>query len=147
MSEFGEVLDGTVVSRKFQIVMQENAILVVSAPCKILSSLHDKFRNKLEALHATKIIGNIIQHTVWVSPIVMFTNKNGDKRICLAPKSFNDNMCCSQYHLPTIIGTVPSKLSNANYFSILYTNAGFCMFLLDKQSSDKSTFSNSFWLV
>lgn len=128
------------VSCKFQIVMQENAILVVSAPRKILSSLHDNFRNKLEALHATKIIGNIIKHTEWVRPIVMFTNKNGDKRICL-----NDNMCCSQYHLPTIIDTVPSKLSNANYFSVLYTNAGFWMVLLDKQSSEKSTFSNTFW--
>lgn len=132
---------------KFQIAMQENAIIVVSAPRTILSTLNDKFRNKLEALHATKIIGNIIKHTEWVSPIVMFTNKNGDKRICLAPKSFNDNMCCSQYHLPTIIDTVPSKLSNANYFSVLYTNAGFWMVLLDKQSSDKSTISNSFWQV
>lgn len=107
--------------------MQENAILVVSAPRKILSSLHDKFRNKMDyrnkieirwMLHATKIIGNIIKHTEWVSPIVMFTNKNGDKRICQAPKSFNDNMCCSQYHLPIIIDTLPSKLSNANYFNV-----------------------------
>lgn len=145
LSDFTDLFDGTVgcVSKQFEIQMKENAVPVVTAARRVPFALHDKLKSKLVELEKSNIIAKVENPTDWVSPIVIVQKKNGDLRLCLDPKSLNDNMMRSHYQLPTG-DEVASKLCNAKYFSVLDANAGFWMVPLEEKSSYLCTFATPF---
>ncbi|XP_039755212.1 uncharacterized protein K02A2.6-like [Pararge aegeria] len=127
----------------YSIVIDKSVSPVVSAPRKIPLSLRDKLQVELKRMVDCGVIRKVTHPTQWVNSLVIAAKKNGGIRLCLDPRPLNCAIQRAHFQLPTI-NEIATKLTGAQYFSVLDANSGFWAIKLDSKSADLCTFSTPF---
>ncbi|KAL7889063.1 hypothetical protein AOLI_G00040370 [Acnodon oligacanthus] len=115
----------------------------VHPPRKIPVTLRERLKTELNRMEKMKVIAKIEEPTQWVNPIVIVEKSNGELKICLDPCDLNLAVMREHYQLPTV-EEVTSRLSKANYFTVLDPSSGFWQIKLDEASSHLCTFNALF---
>ena len=148
LTMFNKVFSGKV-NTECKIVLSNEALPKISAARKIPIAIREKVKNKLNEMESQNIIEKIDTTTDWVHPIVTsivtvtVTKPNGDVRICMDPRKFNEFIKREHFQIPDF-EDLCSKLVNSKIYSLLDASSAFLQVPLDKQSSDLCTIATPF---
>ncbi|MCO5549970.1 hypothetical protein L7F22_003447 [Adiantum nelumboides] len=98
-----------------------------------------KIKEEIEKLKEAEFIYEI-EHTDWVSPIVVVPKKNGKLRVCVNLKKVNAATICDNYPLP-IIEHVLERVVGKEAYSFLDDFSGYNQLLIDPKDQHKTTFA------
>ena len=104
--------------------------------------LQNKLKKELDSMESKQIICKFMEPTSWVNSPVCVEKPNGKIRICLDPKSLNDNISKPHYIMHSIYD-ITAKLAGGKYFSMLDTTKGYWSICLDQESSFLMVFNMS----
>ena len=90
-----------------------------------------------------EVIKKIDEPTEWVSSPVLVRKKSGKIRVCLDPRSLNENIMREHYPLP-VKSELTSDMGHAKYFTKLDAQMAFWQVPLKKESQKLCTFNTPF---
>ena len=107
-------------------------------------SYNDTFSQKIdEEIDQLKEVGFIyeIEHTTWVSPLVVVTKKNGKLRVCINLKKVNAATIRDHYPLP-IIDHVIERVARTKVYSFLDGFSRYNQISIDPRDQHKTAFAS-----
>ena len=90
-----------------------------------------------------EVIKKIDEPTEWVSSPVLVRKKSGEIRVCLDPRSLNENIMREHYPLP-VKSELTSDMGRAKYFTKLDAQMAFWQVPLKEESQKLCTFNTPF---
>ena len=121
------------------IPMKEDAKPTRQRPYTYNDTLAKKIKEKIDKLKEAKFIYEI-EHTDWVSPIVVVPKKNGKLRVCVNLKKVNIATIQDSYPLP-IIDHVLERVSGKEAYNFLDGFSGYNQVSIDPKDQHKTTFA------
>ena len=115
---------------------------VIHPPRRVLVSLTETIKEKLDEMVQREIIKPVTEPTAWVSSMLVVV-KTDKLRICIDPRDLNKAVCREHYQMPTI-DEVVTRLIKAKKFTVMDAKDGFWQKRLDTESSYKTTFNTPF---
>ena len=145
LEEYSEVFgDGLgVLPGEVQLTINKEVPPVAIASCRVPVSLKKKVKSKLRDMEVQGVIEKVEQPTEWVSRMVTSVKSNGDIRICIDPQALNKALQREMHPLLTIEEVLP-ELAKARVFSKFDLRSGYWHCILDKKSSDLTTFQTPY---
>ena len=98
-----------------------------------------KIKEEIDKLKEAEFIYEI-EHTDWVSPIVVVPKKNGKLRVCVNLKKVNAAMIRDKYPLP-IIDYVLERVAGKEAYNFLNGFSGYNQVSIDPQDQYKTLFA------
>ena len=143
LTEFNYVFEGLgELPGEYHIVTYESVTPVIHPPRRVLVSLTETIKEKLDEMVQREIIKPVTEPTAWVSSM-LFVVKPDKLRICIDPRDLNKAVCREHYQMPTI-DEVVTRLTKAKKFTVMDAKDGFWQKRLDTESSYKTTFNTPF---
>lgn len=126
-----------------KIVLKDGSVPRIHYRKRFPFSIIDKLKAELNEMGQSGIISRVEYPTDWVNNLQIVEKKNGKLRICLDPRPLNECIKRDHFIIPTI-EDLTANLAGAEWFSLLDLKSGFWHMVLDKQSSDLTTFLTPF---
>ena len=135
---FGEI---DCLKEKYHIVVDREVHPVINPPRRIPASLKMKLNEKLDKMVKMEIITPIEEPTHWVSSLVTVEIFNGQLRVCLDPRHFNQAIKRPHFVMPTA-EKILAQMSNAKFFTKLDASNAYWQIPVDDESSKLFTFNS-----
>ena len=106
-------------------------------------SYNENYATKInEEIEKLREVGFIyeIEHTEWVSPLVVVPKKNKKLRVCVNLKKVNAATICNHYPLP-IIDHMIDRVAGAKAYSFLDGFSGYNQLSIDPRDQHKMAFA------
>ncbi|KAL0194540.1 hypothetical protein M9458_008112, partial [Cirrhinus mrigala] len=121
-----------------------HATPVVYPPRRVPIALRARLKEELDRMEDNNIIVKVTEPTEWVNALVVVEKPKSQKlRVCLDPRDLNKAIQRPHYPLPTL-EEVTTKLTGAQYFSVLDARSGYWAIKLSTESSMLTTFNTPF---
>ncbi len=145
LQEFSDLFDDKVgkLPMKYKMTLQKDAQPVVKPPRKIPIAMKEPVRKELERMEKMDIIQKVEEPTEWVSSMVAARKKNGAIRLCIDPKDLNEVLLRPHHPMKTVEQVI-CNIPDAQYFTILDAEASFWQIVLEKESTNLTTFNTIF---
>ena len=140
VNKYADIFKGLgLIKTNAHIFTDKNVQSHIDPPRRIPHSIVDNVKNELDRMLELGVIAEQHEPTEWVSSITI-VRKNNKLRICLDPTKLNNAICRGAYPVKTV-EEVLTKLSGAQYFTVLDANSGYWQIELDPESSRLCTFN------
>lgn len=126
-----------------RIVLKEGSVPKIHYRKRFPFSIIEKLKQELNEMGQNGIISKVEHPTDWVNNLQIVEKKNGKLRICLDPRPLNECIKRDHFQIPTT-EDLTANLASAKYFSLFDLKSGFWHMVLDKESSDLTTFITPF---
>lgn len=126
-----------------KIVLKEESVPKIHYRKRFPFLIMEKLKAELNEIGKNAIISRVDYPTDWVNNLQIVEKKNGELRLCLNPRPLNACIKRDHFLIPTI-EDLTVNLSGSEWFSLLDLKSGFWHMVLDKDSSDFTTFLTPF---
>ena len=126
-----------------EIRLKESAIPTIDAQRKVPVAIRKDYKKTLDKMVELEVIKKIDEPTEWVSSPVLVRKKSGEIRVCLDPRSLNENIMREHYPLP-VKSELTSDMGRAKYFTKLDARMAFWQVPLKEESQKLCTFNTPF---